>query len=275
MPRFTVPLTTPLPLESRPKWPGVVASLGVHALLVIAVLTASRAQPAEPSRPVQQVTPIDLPQPVTMVYLPPAEAPKPLPDPVVQPPRPDAVHGDTYQEESRRPTPEEGLPSAKQAEGADDRTSRQLEEGEAGLSAPAPDPAIADANRRFIPIPNAGGMSRLGMGPESRYWKPESPEQVTCYPKPRDATAPIELVDLVGRVFTPDNRPLSGAFLQIIGTRYSTFSDQAGRYKLTFDASLVDQCRTQFVRVVAAGYRGRNLILGIGPGDNDVVLPRY
>ena len=62
--------------------------------------------------------------------------------------------------------------------------------------------------------------------------------------------------------------------LAFIGTSYSTYSDGTGVYRLVFDASLVDECRTQYVRVVAAGYRGRNLILEVGPGVNDVVLDR-
>jgi hypothetical protein len=84
------------------------------------------------------------------------------------------------------------------------------------------------------------------------------------------------MATLIGRVYSDNmhSRPLAGAFLQIIGTSYSTYSDRDGVYHLVFDASLVDECRTQYVRVVANGYRGRNLVLGVGPGVNDVVLGR-
>lgn len=45
---------------------------------------------------------------------------------------------------------------------------------------------------------------------------------------------------------------LAGAFLQVIGTPYVTFSDGRGHYRLGFEAQLVDGCRTQLVRVPRA-----------------------
>jgi hypothetical protein len=67
---------------------------------------------------------------------------------------------------------------------------------------------------------------------------------------------------------------LAGAFLQILGTPYSTFADDNGRYRLTFDASLVGPCRTQVVRVTARGYRAQNLILAVGSADNTILMTR-
>lgn len=67
--------------------------------------------------------------------------------------------------------------------------------------------------------------------------------------------------------------PLPGAFMQIIGTPYVTFSDARGHYRLAFDPHLVDGCRTQVVRVTAKGYRARTLVLAIGRADNTVELP--
>ncbi|MGH7658455.1 MAG: hypothetical protein ACREL6_09480, partial [Gemmatimonadales bacterium] len=79
-----------------------------------------------------------------------------------------------------------------------------------------------------------------------------------------------------GRVFRPDRRtPVAGAFLQVLGTQWSTFTDGNGVYRLEFDASLVDHCRTQTVRITANGYQMRDLILGIGYGADDVILHRF
>jgi hypothetical protein len=68
--------------------------------------------------------------------------------------------------------------------------------------------------------------------------------------------------------------PLPGAFLQIIGTAYTTFADDRGRYRLVFDPSLIGPCRTQVVRVTAPGYRAQTLILMLGRADNTVHLAR-
>ena len=68
---------------------------------------------------------------------------------------------------------------------------------------------------------------------------------------------------------------LPGAFLQIVGTGYATFADDAGHYRLAFDPSLVGPCRTQVVRVTAHGYRAQNLILALGYADNTVRLSQH
>jgi hypothetical protein len=67
--------------------------------------------------------------------------------------------------------------------------------------------------------------------------------------------------------------PIPGAFLQMLGTASATFADAAGHYRLTFDAALVDTCRSQLVRVTAPGYRARTMILTYGlASDNTVDL---
>ena len=80
-----------------------------------------------------------------------------------------------------------------------------------------------------------------------------------------------------GRVFRENSRhPLPGAHLQILGTPYYTYSDDRGDFRLVFDRSLVDACRTQMVRVWAPGYRARDLTLYVGvPISSDVVLQRH
>jgi len=66
-------------------------------------------------------------------------------------------------------------------------------------------------------------------------------------------------------------KPIPGAFLQMLGNGAATFSDDKGHYRLTFDPSLVDACRSQLVRVTAHGYRERTMVLMWGPESDNVV----
>jgi hypothetical protein len=80
---------------------------------------------------------------------------------------------------------------------------------------------------------------------------------------------------VVGRIFRQDNgRPLAGAHLQMMGTPYVTFTDGKGEYRFRFDLALVDNCRTQYVRVSAEGYESRLLVLVVGPHRSEDVLLR-
>jgi hypothetical protein len=92
----------------------------------------------------------------------------------------------------------------------------------------------------------------------------------------RDPSLPPEMGFVAGRVYREGTRePLVGAHLQIIGTPYSTFSNDEGEYRLLFDKALIDECRTQYVQVVARGFAPRRLILGLGPrAQNDIPLSR-
>jgi hypothetical protein len=82
---------------------------------------------------------------------------------------------------------------------------------------------------------------------------------------------------ITGRIYNErTGEPLAGARLQILGTPYGAFSDSKGQYRLVFDRSLVDRCRSQAVRVTAPGYQGRDVILYIGERPNgDVPLSRF
>jgi hypothetical protein len=80
-----------------------------------------------------------------------------------------------------------------------------------------------------------------------------------------------------GRIFREDGgRPLAGAHLQMLGTPYTAITDDRGEYRFRFDLSLVDNCRTQYVRVTAAGYESRLLVLVVGQNvrSEDVHLQR-
>jgi hypothetical protein len=93
----------------------------------------------------------------------------------------------------------------------------------------------------------------------------------------KDSTAPPGMGVVQGRVYRENSRiPLPGAHLQILGTPYYTYSDQSGAFRLVFDEKLVDNCRTQSVRVWAPGYRARDLILYVGVAQSsDVILQRH
>jgi len=112
--------------------------------------------------------------------------------------------------------------------------------------------------------------TRPGVGPRAvrpmESYIPERPDQ--CVPTPRppsDSAAPVQYGTVEGRIFRQDGgRPLAGAHLQMLGTPYVAFTDSDGEYRFRFDLSLMDNCRTQYVRVTAKGYESRLLVLLVG-----------
>ncbi|MEO5800990.1 MAG: hypothetical protein ABIZ70_05710 [Gemmatimonadales bacterium] len=129
----------------------------------------------------------------------------------------------------------------------------------------------------------AGAMGKAGMSSrDPRDWRPSFPEaQGRCVSMPdlgKNADGTPVLATVIGRVLDTDGRtPLVGAHLQIVGTGFSTFSDANGEYRLEFDPKLLEQCRVQYVRVVADGYGGQMLTLAIGQRirSDDVVLRKH
>jgi hypothetical protein len=134
--------------------------------------------------------------------------------------------------------------------------------------------------RRIFGRPRLG--PRPGAGPRAsrpmEAYLPDHPERCTPRPSaPSDSAAPTQYSVVVGRIFRQDNGlPLSGAHLQMLGTPYVTFTDGTGEYHFRFDLSLVDNCRTQYVRVTAPGYESRLLVLMVGANvrSDDVLLQR-
>lgn len=127
------------------------------------------------------------------------------------------------------------------------------------------------------PPADSGGAS--GAASPFRPWRPAYADRSDCPPEPppTDSAGRAALGTVTGQVFSSgDHHPLAGAYLQIIGTPYATFTDGNGQYRLTFDASLVANCRTQYVRVTAKGFEGRMLILAAGRNfqSDDVLLGR-
>ena len=89
-----------------------------------------------------------------------------------------------------------------------------------------------------------------------------------CVPSPvapADSAAPVQFGTVVGKIYRQEGgRPLAGAHLQMLGTPYVTFTDSEGEYRFRFDLSLMNNCRTQYVRVTAKGYESRLLVLLVG-----------
>ena len=168
----------------------------------------------------------------------------------------------------------------------------------AELERPAPDPAaLAPPIEAPEPTRRSGAASRAELmtseaqrifGRQGRSGAPRGgptaapgfevylpPQSDACTPaRPRAPGEPIELATVSGTVYRQGTRiPLPGAHLQMIGTPYVTFSNDAGGYDLRFDPSLVDRCRTQYVRVTAPGFRAQTLVLYLGPSaSNDIPM---
>lgn len=271
----------PLPLSPRKPWTGAGVSLVMHSFLVAAVIWSAHRTPNSQNRTVTNRSQVP---PISMVYLPPPPIPegqRRVDQPISRPP-PDAIQA---QDDARAKVREQAPDLAPTDVAAQPPPEEEDPQPETMASTPPPPPDApaeqptmeSEARRLFgrpklqaQPDPNQMG-ARLGTISEE-----EAQARRSCVPKPRNPGAQVEMAELVGRVWFDEahTRPLAGAYLQMIGTSYSTYSDNAGRYRLIFDASLVDECRTQYVRVVAAGYSGKNLILGLGPGVNDIVMGR-
>lgn len=281
--REAIERDAPLPLSRKKPWSGLTASVLMHGALVLIIVLTLRQQDQEISRAASTAAPVE---PVSMVYLPPPAQRRPLPVPERQIRRPDPLAEQATDNASALSTqPDVDLPPAVQHQdptvSAPEPAPEPPKPEETFASRTPPPPAQPTMESEAQRIFGRPLLRRQQMNPDQLGIRPgdasdrDAAARSNCMPRPRDPSAPKEMATLVGRIYPEgSNRPLPGAFIQIIGTSYSTFSDQSGLYRLVFDASLVDECRTQYVRVVAAGYRGRNLVLGMGPGTNDVFLPR-
>jgi hypothetical protein len=262
----------------------------MHVVLVLLVLVEFRnrgttEQPAARDTAAQRE--------VQMVYLPPPPQPKPPPSQEQPPAAPltpgsDQTPGSTARQ---TPTPEKdpnAPPDAKRSTatapesqtppdgGGAQKTTEPPLKAFAPTPAPEETPAIESEAQRIFghPLTDVGPVSGTE---ESRPW--ESPlnwRSNGCTSPQVDSTAPPGMGVVQGRVYREDTHiPLPGAHLQILGTPYYTYSNDYGEFRLVFDRSLVDNCRTQSVRVWAPGYRARDLILYVGTATNsDVNLQR-
>ena len=276
-------------------------SLGLSAALHAALLALSirlthlpeepaaeeRARSAEPSRQVDMVYLAPPPQPPP----PPKPTPPPPPTPPAPtpPPAPPQRTAPPPEKEQRTPEPDANAPPEAPRTQGEEPTRDDPAGGERtgtpdatpGSPVPADNSAAtmeSEARRifgraRLGPRPGAGPRASRPM----EAYLPDHPEK--CIPKERPPgdSAAAQFGTVVGTIYRQDNgRPLSGAHLQMLGTPYVTFTDDKGEYRFRFDMSLVDNCRTQYVRVTAPGYESRLLVLVVGPNvrSDDVVLKR-
>lgn len=277
-------------LPRRRAWPPLVLSAVMHGLLVaLIVLTTRNASEPQPGKSDAQP-----PQRVEMVALPPYHAPRPLPAVRTTPPRPQPV---PPQEQLPRPQVTRGAPIPEDVLVAPEKppdagplseppAARQPEATPPSRPVPELDPAAATALAMKEEAQRLFGRRQTGVayasGPEPiARWAQEMTDDRNndCIPTRHPARAPdapVEMGYVTGRVFREGtSQPLGGAFLQIIGTSYSAFADDDGWYRLGFDQSLVDNCRTQYVQVSKDGFRPRRLILGIGAtASNDIPMSR-
>ena len=263
----------PLPPKPRPSWTSLAASAGVHAAIaVLALLLSARTPVTEESEPERRA---EESRQVEMVYLPPAPTPPP-PQPVAPPP------------EDEQPEPEDRAnapPEAVRSEGEESDDPEGASDPEAPVEAPraeAPAPAVptleSEARRIFgrRRVATAPGVGPRAVRPLETYL----PDRAECVPTPKppaDSAAPVQYGMVVGRIFREDGgSPLPGAHLQMLGTPYTAFTDNEGEYRFRFDLSLMDNCRTQYVRVSAKGYESRLLVLVVGANvrSEDVRLER-
>lgn len=262
-------------LPKQRSWSSLAASAAVHAAVIALAVVLSTQEPlieqeeprrrAEPSR---QVDMVYLPPPPPQAPPPPAaEPPPPPPEPQPPPPRPSAPPPRVRQPEpeDRANAPPEEVPSegeeSDEPEGASDPAApREAPRAEAPT---LESEALRIFGRRRV-------ATRPGAGPRAvrplETYIPDQPDK--CVPKqmaPADSALPVQYGTVVGRIFRQDGgRPLAGAHLQMLGTPYVTFTDSEGEYRFRFDLSLMDNCRTQYVRVTAKGYESRLLVLVVG-----------
>ncbi len=291
------------PLRPEPRWQGMAISLGIYAaLFVFGLFLRPRADAptaeAVSAEEIQAAREHLQKRQVRMVYLPPRERQRQSPPAATPPPRlpPPKSAGPTKPPEPDA-DPIRAIRSPEADPGGD---ARRLGDGAPAsqpkiapprpvplaLSSGPPAPPVSEPAPSTAPAAGReGGISlgpRLGLAPrDPRPWTQSMPERGdSCPMVVPDSTKPGEprMGSATGRVLkTEGGAPMPNAHLQIMGTSFVTFTDNNGEYTLTFDASLLDQCRTQYVKVSAPGYEPRLLVLVIGRNirSDDVALRRH
>jgi hypothetical protein len=274
----------------------------MHAALVVLAVLLSRTPEAAVEERKQEVS--DTSWQVRMLYLtpPPAPraAPKPPPTPQPQPetppptpppppPPPMPRIAPPPEKEQRTPEPDANAPPEAERREGEEPTNDDPAGGEKaaadatpGSAVPATDNAVTMESeaRRIFGRPRPG--PRPGAGPRAsrpmEAYLPDHPERcIPKQPEASDSAQPPQYGVVVGRIYRQDSgEPLAGAHLQMLGTPFVTFTDANGEYRFRFDLGLVDNCRTQYVRVTAQGYESRLLVLMVGPNvqSEDVLLKK-
>ncbi len=274
------------PKPPQRSWYSLAASALVHAgvLALVLLLTRRSEAPEKGDRPDGQ---IDDSRQTQMVYLPPPpEPPPPPPEAPPPPPPPEPRQQTPPVKPTAPPPPEERNEPEPEANAPPEAVKAQGEEADdpEGGGTPGPveeaAPTMESEARRIFGRPRLA--TRPGVGPRAvRPMESYIPDDATkCVPTPTapaDSSGPIQYGTVEGRIFRGDNgRPLSGAHLQMVGTPYTAFTDPDGSYKFRFDLALMDNCRTQYVRVTAKGYESRLLVLVVGENvrSEDVSLKK-
>lgn len=292
--------TTTLPVggPGRRRTTASVVSIALHIVVLALLIRQAIAQEQRADRPAAAQTterPIALdfapprPKPTPRPVAPPAQ-PEPTPPAVPLTPGPDQTPGSKAQV---TPTPEvtpNAPPDVHRSEATrPDPGSETESPGSAPVSAPpsaiaAPPAPTATSATLESEAHRIFGRPSSKLGPvsgqrDNRPW--ESPVELSrgCSlpQEEQDSTVPKGMAVVAGRILKEgSSEPLAGARLQILGTQYGTFANGQGEYRLVFDRTLVDRCRTQSVRVTAPGYGTRDVILSVGERiSSDVWLPRY
>ena len=273
--------------RSQRPWAALAASVAAHAG-VIGVLLALFGRAPERPREAAAEPPAERTE--TVVLAPPL-APRPLPRIVPREPerraperdrpipRPQVVRGpENIPLDPPTPAPQPVAPSAPDAEPDAGKSP--------GSAAPPPPPPAEVASaaafeadtRRLFGRHDNGDPGGGGTPQPVIRWNggPTEPRDNDCTPRPRPPQAagqPVTLEFVEGWVYNErTGAVLKGAHLQMMGTPYSAFADDAGHYRLGFDRSLVDECRSQYVRVIAPGVPPQLIVLGRGPGGTDIYL---
>jgi hypothetical protein len=261
----------------RREWIPLSVSATAHLLLIAAAVALSRRSVDQAEHSNDATEPA---RHVDMIYVPPVEPARPLPPrrPAAPPPV----------KSRKEPEPEPNAPpEATRSRGTESDDPRPAK-GDAGAPASPPRPVAREAATATLESEarRIFGRPRLrtapGAGPQAtrpmEAYLPDNPER--CVPRPADPTNSVDepkFGTVVGRIFKQDSgRPLAGAHLQMLGAPYVAFTDDNGEYRFRFDMALVDNCRTQFVRVTAPGYETRLLVLTVGENlqSEDVRLRR-
>lgn len=275
-----------------------VVSVTLHLVLLFLFIRQAIESQRHPVQTASQVTerPIQLdfapprPKPTPRPPAPtvPAETPPPTPPAVPLTPGPDETPGSRARvtpspEEQPNAQPEVARSQATRPDpGQENETAGSSETTAPPAAIAAPTPVTSNAATLETEAKRLFGRPSSKLGPvsgtrDNRPW--ESPVELSrgcSLPEESDSTVPKGMAVVEGRIFKEGtNEPLAGARLQILGTQYGTFSNGRGEYRLVFDRTLVDRCRTQSVRVSAPGYGQRDVILSIGERiSSDVWLPR-
>jgi hypothetical protein len=263
-------------LPRQRSWSSLAASAVVHAAVIALAITLSSREPeveeAEPKRraePSRQVDMVYLPPPPPEP--PPPAVPPPPPPPPPEPPRP-TPRPSAPPPREHQPEPEDRAnapPDEVRSEGEETDEPEGASDVTAPPEAPRTEaPTMESEALRIFGRPRVA--TRPGAGPRAvrpmESYIPDRPDE--CVPAPTSATdsmLPVQYGMVVGKIFRQDGgEPLAGAHLQMLGTPYVTFTDNQGEYRFRFDLSLMDNCRTQYVRVTARGYESRLLVLVVG-----------